>query len=126
MSTAAFNHNRVAKIDFDFTPLLGGISSIQKGVTDIKNLYRYYKELSTIESQIKYSYVDDRAIESIEKTLMTIDDTIDVVEEAMENTHNIFKKFLLNRILSKLATIEFVLSNKVADRIGENHKDKTV
>ena len=125
MSSITFNHNIPIQIDFNISPLLEGFKALRSDALSVKRLYRLYKTLDMVEAYIKYAIVHENDIEAVQEALLIIDDTIDEVEERIEKA-NIIQKILLKKILSKLLTIQFVLSNKVADYIGENHQDKTI
>ena len=120
MDVTAYNHNNV--INFSLTPLFDGIKTIQSGAISIKRLYEIYRFLNILEKYINYAVVTKDDIDSVEEALEVIDDTIDDIEEMMDSA-NFIQKFLLKRILAKLLTIQFVLSNKLADYIGENHQN---
>ena len=125
MNAILFKQNNIANINFDLTPLFESIKSLHNDAIDMKRLYRIYKILNMFESSFQYAIVDKSNIDGAEETLAIIDDTIDNVEDEIEQS-NIFEKFLWKRILSKLLTIEFILSNKVADYLGENHQNETL
>lgn len=125
MGTAAYRHDNLIKIDFNMTPLFDGIKAIRNDAINLKILYRVYKFLNILEKYISYAVVTKDDIESVEKALEIIDDTLDDLEEKIDNA-NFIHRFLLNKILSKLLTIQFILSNKIADYIGENHQNKSV
>ncbi len=121
MGTTTFYRDN--HIGFDLAPMFDGLRSFRDGAFNLRKLWRIYRIISLIESYAKYAVVDESDLESVEKMLSVIDDTLDDIDDILKKS-NIFKKLLLNRIYSKLVNIEFILSNKVADHIGENRQNE--
>jgi hypothetical protein len=119
MSPIALNQKSLPSMSLDISPLFESLKSLHSGALDIRKLYHVYRLLSKMESILHHVAIDEGELEKAESILATIDDTIDEVEEEVGKSR-LFKALLLKRILSKLLTIEFILSNKLADRIGED------
>ena len=86
-------------------------------------LFRINRSLTRLIDYNKDIVASKQNIEQIEDMLISIDNVVDEVEDIKQEA-NIIQRVLLDRILSKLLTIQFTLNNKVADYIGENYQNR--
>lgn len=115
-------HNE-ALMMFDISGLAGDILSGKEGIC--KSLTTY-KKLGKIIDFSNYLSVNKETISSIEDTTITLDDTIDELEDIIDSSSFGFNKFIMNLDLNRALTLQFILSNKVADYYSENYKNQSV
>ena len=120
MGTLAYDHG-AARIDFDLTPLLGRLRALKKEAATLKRLYRIDRFLAALQKYAPYIVADEKA----EELAAMLDDAIDDVEEMIPGV-GWAKRRLLRSILDRLLHIQFILSNKTADRIGADSYDETL
>ncbi|WP_456390301.1 hypothetical protein [Hydrogenimonas sp.] len=117
MITAQFQGNRGSGIGIDFSAILAQLREKKSGIDQLRMLYRVHKIISKIASLAQYVEVDDES--EAEKLLLIVDDLIDDVEQWITE-RGVIQSYLMKKILSDLLTIQFITSNKLADKTLEN------
>ncbi len=90
------------------------------------NSFKTYRKLGKFIDLSNYISVSEETIISIEDTTIFLDDTIDKLEAIIDNRAFGLNKFILNLDLNRTLTLQFILSNKVADYYLENQENKSV
>lgn len=108
--------HHVNALSINITPVFEQIADNAKSYVDLINAYTKMKDLAEL---IKLAEVNEGNIEQVEETLMGIEDVINIIEDKAQGI-NVVKRFITNKALGHVATIQFVLSNKAADYKLEN------
>lgn len=88
------------------------LDSIKESAGSLTAVYRVNKTLAELSDLLPYMQIDGGNVAAVEETLSALDDTIDDVKTMHGN---IFYKLASRVILSKMLTIQFTISNKLAD-----------
>jgi|GEM_PF-3961993 len=115
MTTAQFHGH--SGIGIDMGAVFSQLRGMGGGIGRIVPLYRTRRKFSKIASLAEYMRIDE--MDDAEELLLFIDDAIDEIEADIKKSDPI-SAFLLKGILSDLLTIQFTLSNKLADTAIEN------
>jgi len=99
------------------TPLISlDIASVldvfKDGASSLKEFYQLNKTLGQLVKLMDYTQVDGNNADDVEEALNVIDDTIDTIKERQDS---FITKIFSNPVLTKLLTMQFILSNKLAD-----------
>lgn len=109
---------------FNYDDLSRDILSANEGVS--KSFTAFKKLGDAIDFSNNYISVNKETVNSIEDTVIALDDTIDELENIIQNTSFGLNKFIMNQDLNRVLTLQFILSNKVADYYCANHKTTNV
>ncbi len=103
------------------------ISDLSKKILDaregVHNSFIVYKKLGKVIDLSNYFSVSKETVESVENTTIALDNTIDKLEDIIDNSSFGLNKFIMNLDLNRALTLQFILSNKVADYYSEDHKN---
>ena len=101
---------------------LESLSKVKENTLSFFELLKVIKKLYFFESFAKDIKVTKENLEQTEESLIIIDDLIDELKEVQEKSSFLEKK-LLEKAITLLLNINFIISNKVADVYYENSKE---
>ena len=105
---------------FDISSIIDGSMSIQRSLSSVWTSYKMVGEIIDLSD---YLVVDKDSMDTMEVLSLSIDDSIDRVKSIIDN-HPFHPSSILTRLLlRRMLTLEFIITNKIADFYIEHPED---